>query len=393
MRQSSVLIAGAGIAGPALAFWLARRGMQATVVERAAGLRIGGQSIDIRGAAKEVVRRMGLEDAIRARTTGERGVAFVDRDNRTRASFGSEAFAGEGFVADIEILRGELSSVFFEATCHDAEYIFGDCIRSLSEQDKRAQVTFASGKEREFDLVVAADGMRSKTRALMFPGVSPMVELGQYMSYFTIPRHASDGSWARWCNVAGGRCMLLRPDNLGTTRALMSFMSPPLGYESLAQPEQKQLLHRLFANAGWMAPRMLDGLDAAEDFYFEHIGQVKMDVWSKGRFALLGDAGYCASPISGMGTSLAIVGAYLLARALARHPRHVDAFAAYEKRMRPYVRRAQRLPPGAPRIAAPQTRLGILLLYQALHFVSKPRIMRLFSRLTPPANSIHLPAQ
>lgn len=392
MTERTVLISGASIAGPALAFWLKRHGFRPVVVERASELRTGGQSVDLRGAGQEVMRRMGLEQQIRARTTHEEGIHFVDAQGRTKASMSSASMGGKGFTSDIEILRGQLAQVFYDATREDIEYVFGDQVVSLRDLGDRVRVGFLHGPEREFDLVIAADGIRSRTRELVFGGEAAIRSLGMYTSYFTIPREPTDDAWARWYSAPGSRSMLLRPDNLGTMRASLTFLGPPRGYERLGQEEQKDVLRRVFADAGWQVPRALAGLDQTTDFYFEAVGQVRMPHWSKGRVALVGDAAYCASPVSGMGTSLALVGAYILAGELSRHASHTQAFAAYERLMRPYVTQAQDIPSVAPRIGSPKTQLGITLVQSVVRLATLPGVRQLVGRLVvPPAEAITLP--
>lgn len=392
MSEKTVLICGASIAGPALAFWLKRHGFRPVIVERAPELRPGGQSVDLRGAGKEVMRRMGLEPAVLARTTHEAGVAFVDSRNRAKARLGCEAFGGRGFTSDIEILRGELSRVLYDATREDIEYLFGDRVTRLEDQGDRVRVGFLKGPEREFDLVIAADGIHSKTRELAFQGEAAFRSLGLYMAYFTIPRGPTDDAWARWYNARGGRSVLLRSDNLGTTRAAMTFRAPLQGYERMGADAQKDVLRRVFADAGWEVPRVLAALDQTPDFYFEATGQVRMPRWSRGRVALVGDAAYCASPISGMGTSLALVGAYVLAGELSRHEDPAQAFAAYERVLRPYVTQAQDIPTMAPKLSTPKSRAGITLLHSVLRLATAPGVRQLIGRfITPPAEAITLP--
>lgn len=392
MTGLRVLVSGAGIAGPALAYWLHEYGMSAVVVERHGGLRPGGQTVDLRGAGRTVARRMGLEDAARAASTGEEGVAFVDAHDRVRAAFGVQDFGGEGFVAELEILRGELARLLHERTRGHTEYVFGDRITALDDRDDGVRVSFEHGDDRVFDLVVAADGIGSTTRGIAFGSEARVTPLGLYTAYLTIPRAGSDGSWARWHNAPGGRVVALRPDNLGTTRALLSFLCPPRGFERLPVGAQQDLLRHVFADAGWEAPRVLRELGAADEFYFELIGQVRAPRWSRGRVALVGDAGYCASPISGMGTSLALVGAYVLAGELATHAEHRAAFASYERVMRPYVAQAQHLPPFVPRVAHPRSRFGIAVLNTLLGMAARPAVQRVAQRLTsPPADRIALP--
>ncbi|WP_375424620.1 FAD-dependent monooxygenase [uncultured Friedmanniella sp.] len=393
MTSRTVLISGASIAGPALAHWLNVYGFTTTVVERADGIRPGGQTVDLRGAGREVARRMGIEDAVRAATTGEQGVRFVDATGATRAEFGADAYDGEGFVAELEILRGELATLLHEHTRDHTEYLFGDRISGLDDQPGRVRVTFDSGLERDFDLVVAADGIGSRTRRLVFGDEPQFRSLGMYTAYLTMPRAESDGTWARWYNATGGRVITLRPDNLGTTRALLTLPARGEGYERQPVDEQRALLKRTFVDAGWEAPRVVAALDGADDLYFELTGQVRTPHWSRGRVALVGDAGYCASPISGMGTSLALVGAYVLAGELAASEDHRQAFAAYERLLRPYVDKAQQLPPFTPRIAQPRTRAGIQVLNSALWLGSRPWVSRLgrSKRLSPPADAFELP--
>lgn len=391
-RTKTALISGASIAGPALASWLVSSGWQVTIVERAPELRTGGQNIDVRGAGRTVARRMGVEDAIRDATTGELGTEFVRSDGSTVARFPAGTSDTTGATAELEILRGDLARLLVDAAGDGVEYVFGDSITAIDDQHDHVRVSFDHGDDRSFDLVVVADGMNSRTRRLVF-GTAPTIRpLGLNTSYLTIPRTPADSDWARWFNAPGGRTMTLRPDTKGTIRATMSFLAAPGAHDGLTADEQKRQLRETFIDAGWEARRILDGLDQERDLYFEHIGQVQAPTWTSGRVALLGDAAWCASPISGMGTSLALVGAYVLAGELAAHVDHRDAFRGYERIMRPYVTQAQKLPPGAPRIANPRTRVGIA----ALNTAAKVGASRAFSAIggklfSPPADAIDLP--
>lgn len=391
--MTRVLISGASIAGPALAFWLHRYGVETTVVERAPELRLGGQNVDVRGAGREVARRMGLEGAIRDATTGEVGTRFVGRGGRTLAEFPAGTTDSGGATAELEILRGDLARLLVERTSGDTEYRYGDRITGLHDGGDDVEVSFEHASDERFDLVIAADGIGSSTRRLVFGDEPRIRSLGLETSYATIPRTAADDDWWRWYSAAGGRSITLRPDAHGTIRAALSYVTERTRQaEKRTVDEQRLRLREVFGDAGWEAERVLAGIDAADDLYFESIGQVHAPRWSSGRVALVGDAAYCASPVSGMGTSLSIAGAYVLAGELAAHVDHRDGFAGYERVMRPYVQQAQKLPPGTPRLANPTSRLGVAAFGFAVRIAATPLVGRLAGGLfTPPADAIDLP--
>ncbi|WP_432089498.1 FAD-dependent monooxygenase [Streptomyces sp. bgisy095] len=234
--------------------------------------------MDLRGAGRDVARKMGLEHTLRAHATREEGIRFVDAANRTRAVFTSGAFGSQGPIAD-------LSRILYEATHPHTEYLFGDEITQLSDTGKKVDVTFRNGPDRAFDLVAAADGARSHTRDLIFGDTTDIRPVGLTTAYFTIPRRPSDGTWARWHNATGGRTATLRPDNRGATRASLPSLSPPRGDEHLAPDAQKKLLRRLFTGASWEIPRILTAMDTADDFFLDSLTQVRMPSWSRGRVA------------------------------------------------------------------------------------------------------------
>ncbi len=393
MRTPTALISGASIAGPALAYWLNAQGWRTTVVERFDELREDGQNIDVRGAGREVARRMGIEDAVRAASTGETGTEFVDADGASLARFAAGTSDSGGATAELEILRGQLSRIIVDRTRDDTEYLFGDRITTLDDGPDGVEVTFEHGPARTFDVVVVAEGLRSRTRSLVFPGVDAVRELGFYTAYLTIPRTDDDTDLWRWHSAGRGRSITLRPDNLGTTRATLGFLSDVRGLDELDRDGVVTVLRRTFADVGWAAPRVLAALDDAP-LYFDAVGQARLPSWSSGRVALVGDAAYCSSPVSGMSTSLALTGAYVLAGELASHP-HRTAFARYEAVMRPYVDQAQKLPPGAPRIANPRSRAGVAVMNTVVRIAASPvaaRLGGLASKLfSPPADAIDLP--
>lgn len=394
ISERRVLVTGASIAGPALAFWLQRYGCEVVVVERAPALRSGGQNVDVRGAGREVLRRMGLEDAVRRAHTGEVGTRFVDGGGRTVAEFPVGTGDADGATAELEILRGDLARLLVERTGDRVEYRFGDAVTELVQDADGVTVRFETAPEERFDLVVAAEGIGSGTRRLVF-GDEPVIRsLGLETTYGTIPRTAGDDDWWRWYTAPGGRSITLRPDPYGTIRATMSLVTDRVrpGVERRNVDAQRSRLRAAFSDAGWEAARVLDGFDAADELYTDAIGQVRAPRWTAGRVALVGDAAYCASPVSGMGTSLSLVGAYVLAGELAAHVDHRDAFRGYERVLRPYVAQAQDLPPGTPRLANPTSRVGVGVFRTALRVASLPLVSRLGGRLfTPPAEAIDLP--
>lgn len=328
---------------------------------------------------------MKLEETIRSKTAKEKGLAFVNSNGKRIGEFPVDEKGGNSFTSDVEIMRGELAQIFYDASKDTTKYIFGDYVTTIDDSGQKVKTTFSSGAESEFDLVIGADGMRSKTRRITFPPVDPIKPLGQYTAFFTIPEIELKGDFAEWYNAPGGRCVFLRPGDQDTRAYLSVISSKPKGYEKFSIPEQKNMIRDIFKDAGWKTSLVLDGMDATEDFYMQEIAQVKLDSWSKGRVVLIGDAGYCPSPISGMGTSLALVGAYILAGELGRCGGDwKEGLKMYEEKMRPYVRKAQALPPGAPAIANPQSKWGISILNGFIGFVSKSGIVSLFEKFQTP---------
>ncbi|MGX6606864.1 FAD-dependent monooxygenase [Micromonosporaceae bacterium Da 78-11] len=387
-----VLISGGGIAGPALAFWLHRAGADVTVVERAGGPRPGGHAVDIRGVARGVVERMGLMPAIRADRVDERGVAMIDAAGRPLAEMSAEMFGGEGIVAEIEIARGDLGRILYEATAPHCTYRFADRIVALTQDDDGVDVTFASGSSDRFDLVVGADGVHSGVRALAFGPESEFVHpLGGYTAYFTVPDPGDLNNWFQMYNAPGGRIVALRPERGGTAKAMLSFRDPAAQYDRLTRAEQERILTDRMTGVGWKVAELLAAMPDADDFYFDSISQVKVERWARGRVVLIGDAGYCGSPLAGLGTSLSLVGAYVLAGELAAHDRPEEAFAAYQERMAKYVADGTQLPPGGIGAAAPMTRLMIRLRARSMRMMGVWPMRAMMAKQFGKADAITLP--
>ncbi|HUA25234.1 MAG TPA: FAD-dependent monooxygenase [Steroidobacteraceae bacterium] len=335
-----VLISGASIAGPSLAFWLDRHGFDVTVVERAPAVRPGGYAVDFRGTAMRVLERMGLIEAVKERETRTGSITMVDADGKVVTRL------PDGFTSgDLEILRGDLAEVLYGATRGGAQYLFGDSIQAMVEKAEGVEVTFASGSTRQFDIVVGADGLHSSVRALAFGERSRFVRpMGYGIAVFTLPDFLHLGNAGRYHVELGKRVGCFGTPNDGRAKATFYFASDAVEYDRDDVAAQKRLLREIFAGVKWEAQRMLAMLDAATDFYFDSLSQVKMDAWSRGRVVLLGDAACCPSPMSGMGTSLATVGAYVLAAEMkAAGGDYPTAFAKYEVALRGFAAEAQKL--------------------------------------------------
>ena len=376
-----ILITGASVAGNTLAWWLGRAGFDVTVVERTPGFRDGGQNIDVRGVGREVLRRMGLEQAALDQGTGEEGTAWVEEDGTVAARFLTADTGADGPTAEMEIMRGDLARLLYEPAGEHATYRFGDSVATVEQARQGATVTFAGGTTERYDAVVVAEGVGSRTRELVFPGENEPRWMDLTIAYFTIPRRPDDDRLWRWYNAPGGRSVSLRPDQHGTARAMLSVQQPPGGEQDWDADRQKAWLRERFADAGWQSDRVLEGMATTDDFYFDVLRQVRMPRWSDGRVALTGDAAWCATPIAGYGTTLAITGAYVLAQELIRSADIRTAFAAYEQAMRPMVEDAQGVPKIAPRLANPHSRLGIRLLHGALNVASRPTARNLAGKL------------
>ena len=363
-KPKHILVAGAGIAGPCLAQLLTRAGHKCTVIERAPDVRSSGQQIDVSGEGLKVIKLMGLDETIRARRVKDYGIKFVDENDRTIAAFRASNESW-GLVREIEIMRPDLAGVFHEQTKDTVEYIFGDYITEIRQHDGAATVSFAnSNKSRDFDIVVATDVLSSGTREAVFgPDNTKIVSLGMYAGFFSIPWQESDRSWSRWFNATGGRTVTLRPDiKHHTTGAYLSHISDGgAAVARLPMEGRKGHLVELFKDVGWETGRVLKELqaEAGDTFYFLEVAQVKAASWVKDRVALLSDAGYAPSPVTGQGTTLALVGAYVLADCIATHEDYNEALRQYVEQMTPFVQYSQKLFPGVPWIVNPQTQTGI----------------------------------
>ncbi|WP_242889010.1 FAD-dependent monooxygenase [Actinomadura litoris] len=343
MRNTTVLVSGASIAGTATAYWLDRHGFEVTVVELSPGPRPGGQAIDVRGPALDVAERMGVLDGLRRRSTALRGMSVVDTSGKELYRTDERTFSGGDLDSpDVEILRDDLAALLSAASGDRVEYLFGDSIATLDQDGAGVRVVFDGGTARTFDLVVGADGLRSNTRRLAFEDPAPLRYLGGYLGVWTAPNTFGLDHWQTVIHTPdpdtyGAMMMSVRDDT--EIRAYVGFESPdPIDYDHRDVPAQRRLLASRYADADGDLRRLVETMADAPDFHFDALAQVHLDTWSRGRVALVGDAGYCGSPASGQGTSMAMVGAYVLAGELkAAGGDHVRAFAAYEDELRDYV--------------------------------------------------------
>ncbi|MFG3437725.1 FAD-dependent monooxygenase [Nonomuraea sp. NPDC047897] len=331
-----VLISGAGVAGTALAYWLRHHGFTPTVVERAPRVRAGAGVVGLRGEALDVLDRMALLERVEALNPLLGGAAWADGDGDLPAV----AFAG-----DLQILRGELIGLLYEATRQEVEYVLGDSIATVEQGADGVRVTFERGRPRCFHLVAGADGLHSGTRSQVFGPQERFVRhLGIYTATFSLPCHLGLPGFVPLPSMPGKAADILSIRDNAEAHAALHFTSGPLAYDRDDVAQHKRIVAGQFAGEGGPIPRLLEEMSRAEDFFFDASAQVEMYRWSSGRVVLLGDAGYCAAPTSGLGASQALIGAYILAGELAvAGGDHTAAFAAYEREMRGFVAEHQQM--------------------------------------------------
>lgn len=332
-----ILISGASIAGHTLAHWLVRHGFRATVVELAPRPREGGSPIDVRGPAVDVADRMGITAHLRRADIDTEGLSFVDTHGTERAALGLRAIRNASGSTEYELPRAELTRVLQEAAPDEVEYVFGDSLASLHEDDDGVDVRFRHGTARRFDLVIGADGTHSTVRRLAFGDESDFLHhRGYYAAVVPTDPQYGRPRWGVVYNSPGRMVCVYSPP--GRSDALFLFRrEQPLHYDRHDRLQQKELVHERFAGEGWKAPQLLESLAVADDFYFDSVSQVRMPRWSRGRVALVGDAAH-GLPLFGDGSSKAMIGAYVLAGELAAAGgEHRQAFARYEDRHRRFV--------------------------------------------------------
>ena len=381
-RNRNVLISGAGIAGPTLAYWLLRHGFTPTLVERAPAIRTGGYMIDFWGVGYEVADRMGILPALRRDGYRLEEVRLVDASGRRVAGFDAGVFQAASDGRFLSLLRGDLARRIYELVDGRVETILADSVATLEEDATGVAVTFEHAPARRFDLVVGADGLHSAVRTLLSgDGARPETYLGYYAAAFSVDRypHRDEGAYvshaAPGCQVAryalrDGRSAFL----------LVVARDAPLMLDHHDTAAQQAFLREKFAGVGWECDEILAAMDRTDDFYFDAVAQTRLADWSRGRVVLLGDAAYCPSLLAGQGSAFAMAGAHVLAHELAAaEGHHTTAFAAYQRRFKPFVDEKQQAAVRFARWFAPRTRLGVWLRDRATNLLRLPVVGNLIA--------------
>jgi 2-polyprenyl-6-methoxyphenol hydroxylase-like FAD-dependent oxidoreductase len=389
----TVLISGAGVGGPTLAYWLAARGFRPTVVERSAGLRSSGNPVDVRGPAVEVAERMGIMERLREAATDVTAMSFVNGSGRRVGRVGMRTLQQSGGGREVEVTRTDLAKILYEASRDSAEFLFDDTITSLRQDDDGVDVTFEKAAPRRFDLVIGADGLHSMTRRLAFGPESAFVRhIGLYVATMQLDRPAEHQREVVLHNTPG-RLVSLHPVH-GRTLAAFIFRNPAVeGFDHRDIEQHKRIVTDAYAGAGWRVPELLDHVRAADDLWLDSVSQVRLDRWSNGRVALLGDAASSVS-LFGDGSTLAMAGAYTLAEELAATPADPQAaFARYEARHRTLVDPKQNNLATAAALMVPATRAGIAARNLATRlWPAAATLGRVRDRVTPRRGTAHVAA-
>lgn len=374
MDNKNILISGAGIAGTALAFWLKKFGFHPTIIEYAPKLREGGYAIDFMGAGYDVAKKMGILPALEKVDIDISKLAFVDGNNQEKGSMNYRKIKKLMNNRALTLLRSDLAKVIYNNLDKDTEIIFGDTINKIEQDDEKVIVTFQKGSSRSFDLLVGADGLHSNVRNLIFGGETQFEKYyGYYTSSFTIDNFSYGGRVFSMYNVPYKQVAIYSYSG-NRTFTFFIFASPEkLSYEHQDITKQKEILKAEFMNSGWRCPELLSKIDATKDFYFDSISQIKMENWFKGRVSLVGDACYCPSLLSGKGSTLAIVGAYILAGELKQaNGNYTTAFEQYQNIFKPFIEKKQKAAQAFAKSFVPKSNFGIWVRNFAFKMMSLP---------------------
>ena len=372
-----ILINGGGIAGPSLAFWLTRHGHAVTIAEQARQLRSGGQAVDFRGPALTVLEKMGLLEQVKAGATQMGPLVLVDGRGKEVGRLPAEVISGE-----VEIHWGDFTRILYEAVRNDVNYRFGVRVTALADNSRGLDVTFSDGSTGSYDLVIGADGLHSGTRRLMFgPEERYVTQLGQCFGFFDIENRLRLDHCGMAYIDAGRTAALQGIDPNKPARASLFLSDPHVAFDYRDTEGNKRLFVERYAGMGWEVPTLLDGLAEAPEVYFDSIAQVHLDSYARGRVCLTGDAAWCASPRSGMGTTLALVGCYVLAHEMhSAGDDYAAAFARYQRLLAPYVARCQKLAINALRTERLSSGRLATLRNVALRMLRIPAVSKLVAR-------------
>jgi 2-polyprenyl-6-methoxyphenol hydroxylase-like FAD-dependent oxidoreductase len=380
MNNKNILISGAGIAGTTLAYWLQRFGFIPTIVEQAPKLREGGYAIDFWGAGFDVAEQMDIVPDLRSADVGIDEVVFVDADNHRKAAMNYSQIKNMMKGRALTLLRSDLAKVIYQHLDKNIEIIFGDSIADIAQLKNEVNVTFSSGLQRRFDLVIGADGLHSKVRELAFGNEEQFEQYyGYYTASFTIENNVTAGTAFLTYNVPGKQAAIYSLDDNKAATFFIFSAPQKLAINHHDILKQKAVLRSHFANAGWKCAALLSKMDDAPDFYFDTVSQVQMNRWSNQRISLAGDACDCPSLLSGQGSTLAMVGAYVLAGELKEaNGDYTTAFAKYESLFRPFITRKQRLAQNFAKSLVPETKFGIWRRNFFMKLMALPFVTRMF---------------
>lgn len=377
-----ILISGAGIAGTTLAYWLAHYGMQPTLVEKAPRLRTGGYVIDFWGAGFEIADRMGLLPEIKAKGYQVQELRVVNRSGKKISGFPVEAFGRLTHGRFTTLARSDLAASIFGLLDGQVETIFGESVARIDQTNTGVHVALESGAERDFDLVVGADGLHSRVREIVF-GAGKRFEkyLGCKVAAFEVAGYRPRDELVYVLYTELGQQVgrfTMRGDR---TLFLFTFADEDIDKTGDVR-SQKALLRRRFGKSGWECPQILDALDGANDLYFDRVSQIHMDeqegLWTRGRTSLVGDAASCVSLLAGQGSALAMAAAYILAGELYRAKgNYAEAFTRYQRLFWPLVRRKQKAALRFAGFFAPKSEFALFLRNQTMKVLNIPWVANL----------------
>lgn len=376
-----VVINGAGIAGPTLAWWLQRAGHEVALVERAPQLRQGGYVIDFWGLGYDIAEKMSLMPTLRGLGYHVREVRYVDAHGRRRGGFDVDVFTRLTHDRFTSLRRSDLAATIFAALDGKVETWFGDSIAGIEDGADGVRVHFEHAASRDVDIVVGADGLHSRVRQLAFGDDEAFeVPLGYHVAAFDAVGYRPREELAYVSHGVAGRQVSRFSMRDDRTLFLFVFADEHLrGGEPTNDAERRQALASVFADVGWECPAILDAMGAVDDIYFDRVSQIRMPAWTKGRVALLGDAAACVSLLAGEGTGLAMTEAYVLAGELDRCGGDVAAaFARYEALLRPFLSAKQATAVRFASSFAPKTALGVRVRDAVTRLLRIPAVAEFF---------------